>query len=137
MTPKTFTCQCSASEIFVYETMVWSGNLNTNGPSLQGFGPYFLWCFYPNPPGQGSCQKNWPFYASAGLTRHIRRSNATLWRSRVVFSDSDGDAGAQTFSSSPAREKLLNVTAIVASSSTPPSTGCPSGRKRPLWQNPH
>ena len=39
---------------------------------------------------------------------------------------SDGDAGAHTFSSSPAREELLNVTAIVASSSTPPSAGCPA-----------
>ena len=39
---------------------------------------------------------------------------------------SDGDAGAHTIYSSPAREELLNVTAIVASSSTPPSAGCPA-----------
>lgn len=52
-----------------------------------------------------------------------------VWQVRaggLRLKGSDGDAGAHTIYSSPAREELLNVTAIVASSSTPPSAGCPA-----------
>ena len=52
-----------------------------------------------------------------------------VWQVRaggLRLKGSDGDAGAHTIYSGPAREELLNVTAIVASSSTPPSAGCPA-----------
>ena len=70
----------------------------------------------------------WPRSPSRCCPAGCRRLSG-VWQMRaggLRLKGSDGGAGAHAFSSSPAREKLLNVTAIVASSSTPPSAGCPA-----------
>ena len=60
--------------------------LNANGPSLWGFGPYFLWRFCPNPPlGKTAAKKYWPSYASGGRARHKWGPDDSFCRFPVPF----------------------------------------------------